>query len=258
LQYNVAMANSTEIYLADNHLMIKTAYGDPAMHSHRAAHLIISTTNQLEVVTDNSTIAAAGVLIPSGVSHTVKSLGSPLLVFMFDDTTTAAAAIKELQILDTKTATQITELYKSVDKENPDNTTEKLNKYEQFFTKVSELTNLGMTGCRVTDERIIDTMKFVDDNIKDGITESQAAGRLFLSDSRFSHLFKSQTGISFAGYVILRRMYKTYILLSQGMSITDASVEAGFSSPSHFAGLNKKLFGINAGSLSEGLKVYTR
>ncbi|MDE6844350.1 MAG: helix-turn-helix domain-containing protein [Lachnospiraceae bacterium] len=34
--------------------------------------------------------------------------------------------------------------------------------------------------------------------------------------------------------------------IAEGVSITDASLEAGFSTPSHFAAVNKKMFGITA------------
>ena len=64
------------------------------------------------------------------------------------------------------------------------------------------------------------------------------------------------TGISFAGFLIMARIEKAYEGILLGKNITEASVDAGFYSPAHFASVNKKMFGITASSLVGDTNVY--
>ena len=49
---------------------------------------------------------------------------------------------------------------------------------------------------------------------------------------------------------------KTYTEIINGKSITDASVEAGFSSSTHFAETNKRVFGLSANTIKKDLVFY--
>ena len=108
---------------------------------------------------------------------------------------------------------------------------------------------IGMLGIKdissSTDERIqnaLETLKNYESVDPDCI--KALASDAGISVSRFSHLFKEQTGITFAGYLLLRKIYHTYLGVADGRSITQAAMDGGFSSPAHFATMNKKLFGI--------------
>ncbi len=70
--------------------------------------------------------------------------------------------------------------------------------------------------------------------------------RLFLSKSRFLHLFKEEVGIDLKNYLLLKRMEKVYrAVIQKHMRITEAAIMAGFSSSSHFAEACKKHYGIS-------------
>jgi len=244
----------TEIYLSGNHLMIRAGYSDPEIHSHKAAHLILSCKESFKVEAKGVS-ETKGVLIPSGCPHTIRSRGEDLLVFMFDDTTRIAESIDEVRILPEEVAEKGIALYEKLLKPSLAEP-EKVAAYREFFTGITELCGLGTPESRIRDPRILSALSYVEEHISEELTEEEISREVCLSVSRFSHLFRQEAGISFAGYVILRRMYRAYILLSTGMSITEASLESGFSTPSHFAALNKKIFGINAGSISGSLKIY--
>ena len=42
----------TEIYLAENHLLLKTGYGNPEMHSHSACHVLVGLQGDMRVITE--------------------------------------------------------------------------------------------------------------------------------------------------------------------------------------------------------------
>ena len=80
----------TEIYLAENHLLLETGYHDPQIHSHSAAHILLGLHGDMRVITEKETILCRGALLPSGTAHTVDSFGRPLLVFLLDVTSTVS------------------------------------------------------------------------------------------------------------------------------------------------------------------------
>lgn len=231
----------TEIYLSDNHLLLQSGYENPEMHSHSACHILISLCGEMQIILDKEKVTCRGALIPSGMKHTVRNFNLPLLVFLFDNTTTVSEQIQTFQLLDEETVHRIVlayETYHSGGSLQKD--------YPNYLSYVMTQLGLREIGSTITDERIISAMQFVDEHISDNIGIEDAAKAAFLSVSRFSHLFKQQASITFAGYVVLRKLYHTYVALSKGSSITDAALSAGFSSPAHFASVNKKTFGITA------------
>ena len=106
------------------------------------------------------------------------------------------------------------------------------------------------------DTRIERAVTYIQSRLHDKITCEDVAGHIFLSEGRFSHLFKEQIGMTFAAYLIYQRVIKTYTDMINGKSITDASLDAGFSSSAHFAEINKRLFGLSASIVKKNLEFY--
>ena len=64
---------------------------------------------------------------------------------------------------------------------------------------------------------------------------SQAAAAIGLSTSRFRHLFKQQTGVTFSQFVKSTRLASAGLLLSNTfLSVKEVAVRSGFSDISHF------------------------
>ncbi|MBR5590704.1 MAG: helix-turn-helix transcriptional regulator, partial [Anaerotignum sp.] len=85
------------------------------------------------------------------------------------------------------------------------------------------------------------------------ITCRDVAEAVFLSESRFSHLFKEQVGMTFSAYLIYQRIMKVYTQVLDGKSITEAALAAGFSGSSHFADVNRRVFGLSARNITEDM-----
>lgn len=240
----------TEIYLGKNHLLLEAGYGNPEMHSHSACHVLVGLHGDMRVVTDKEDIKCRGILLPSGTVHTVDSFGKTLLVFLFDVTSSVSEQVRHFTVLEEQTAEDIACSYQMLADGNPAEV------YEVFFRKVMELLGICRVGSRVTDERINAAMHFAEEHMQEAVTAKDAAGAACLSESRFSHLFREQTGIAFSGYLVFRKLFRAYMQIADGTSITDASLAAGFSSPSHFATVNKKMFGITASDLSGDYRLH--
>ncbi|MBQ2879752.1 MAG: helix-turn-helix domain-containing protein [Anaerotignum sp.] len=53
--------------------------------------------------------------------------------------------------------------------------------------------------------------------------------------------------------MIYQRLLSVYTQLLKGKTITEAALEAGFSSPSHFADVNRRIFGLSATNITRNL-----
>lgn len=240
----------TEIYMSKSHLLLKSGYGNPVMHSHLASHIILGLEGDMKVCVNGENVVCRGALLPSGVNHTVDGFGSPLLVFMFDITSKVSEQITDFKILKKQEARQAISAWRLFDGSRAEED------YETFWAEVAAVAGISETGSRVSDERVITAMHFVKEHPDEDITIKDAAESVYLSEGRFSHLFKEETGVSFSGYLLMQKIFCAYMQIAEGTSITEASLAAGFSMPSHFATANKKMFGITARDLSGDYRLH--
>ena len=235
----------TKLYEANNHILLHTESLQPAEHSHMAAHIIISMDGSMKVQCAGAEYLCHGILLPSGVSHAVDTQGNPVLVFLYDCTTDVAKQIREIACIPEEVCKEITQLYADCD--------ETTGSYYGFEKAV--LSRLSITGAasEVSDERIRTAMEFIRTQSTEKVTCQDVAAAVHLSQSRFSHLFREQVGMTFAAYLIYQRIMYVYSQMLQGKSITEAALDAGFSSSAHFADVNRRVFGISASAITHDL-----
>ena len=82
------------------------------------------------------------------------------------------------------------------------------------------------------------------------------AARAGLSVSRFQHLFKATTGVTVRRFRIWARMRRAMAMAVAGATITHAALEAGFSSPAHFAAAFREMFGMAPTELLAGTPIF--
>ncbi|HEX8611122.1 MAG TPA: helix-turn-helix domain-containing protein [Telluria sp.] len=91
--------------------------------------------------------------------------------------------------------------------------------------------------------------------------ETNAAGHALaagLSSSRFQHLFKEQTGVSFRRYRLWARLQATMSSVLDGMTLTQAAHASGFSSSAHLSAAFKAMFGLSLTKLLGGDMLFVR
>ena len=239
------------MYEAGNHLLVCAEYSDPELHKHNAAHIMISLNDKIDIMTRSERKKCRGIVIPSGVAHTANTDKNKVLIFLFDNTTTIAKQIKNLAILSDEAVDEIIKAYYCFENSDKSNSC-----YREFIECVYKCANLSVVENIVIDNRIKSAIAYIQLNIHEPITCSDVANHIFLSEGRFSHLFKEQVGMTFSAYLIYQRIMKTYTEIINGKSITDASIEAGFSSSTHFAETNKRIFGLSASAIKKELFFY--
>lgn len=239
------------MYEARNHLLICTEYADPEPHKHGAAHIMVSLDDSIEIIAANERLKCRGILIPSGMIHTANTNRNRVLVFLFDNTTAVAEQISTLKMIPNDAVDLIRDAYCAFENSDKSDLS-----YTAFFRRVLDCSQIAIAKTIPLDIRIECALTYIQSRLHERITCDDVAGHIFLSEGRFSHLFKEQVGMTFAAYLIYQRVIKTYTDLINGKSITDASLDAGFSSSAHFAETNKSLFGLSASIVKKNLEFY--
>lgn len=239
------------IYELQNHILIYTEKLEPSEHCHMAAHIIISAKDKMRVVEDGNEHLCRGIMIPSGVSHKIETYGSPVLVFLYANTTNVADKIHKVSCINEARITEILSLYSEFEAES---NKRNYHKIENYILKILGIEEIHED---VIDERIVSAMEYVRNRSAEKLICKEVADMVYLSEGRFSHLFKEQAGMTFAAYVICQRILKVYTEVIKGKSVTEAAIESGFSSSAHFADVNRRVFGISMRNIMRNLS-YTK
>ena len=190
---------------------------------------------------------ADAVFIASDVVHTAYAETGDMLVFLFDTAGSIAEEAQKQYLCgrpyfcgDKETVEKLREIWKN----NPP---------AQADSLITQLLGLDTVGNTLRDERISQVLEYLRslDEVPEDIT-AQLCAKVCLSPSRLSHLFKENVGISLHRYLAMDKMRKGYIHFQKYGNITEASMRAGFDSPSHFAATCKRMFGISFSEFVKG------
>lgn len=248
----------TTIIVTIDHIFLDTKYKQPTIHQHLAKHIIISLSDSLLVTFDtDETFQCEGIIIGSNVPHTVASTDNRMLVILVDDTSALAKTLDQHLLHDTTFAQIDSCIVGQIRKAYGDYSMEVPQSYTDFFNQIFFLLGLDYYSAAITDSRIQWALSHILSSTQiDNSTIAELCAEVNLSQSRFSHLFKEQTRVSLNSYLALSKLRKAYEGLLKSGDITKAAMDAGFSTPSHFAASSKKYLGIAASELTGQCRIY--
>ncbi|MBV1858532.1 MAG: helix-turn-helix domain-containing protein [Nannocystaceae bacterium] len=108
---------------------------------------------------------------------------------------------------------------------------------------------MGITARKGLDPRVREVARSLSANPQLFTSVSIAANQARLSTHRFQHLFRAEMGVPFRRYRRWSRMAVAARVIADGGSLTDAALEAGFSSSAHFSASFRGLFGLSPSRL---------
>jgi AraC family transcriptional regulator len=73
----------------------------------------------------------------------------------------------------------------------------------------------------------------------------EAARSVFLSPTRFAHLFKDEVGLPFRRYMLWRKLNRAMAEFGRGSNLTDSAHAAGFSDSAHLTHTWHQMFGMS-------------
>ena len=84
---------------------------------------------------------------------------------------------------------------------------------------------------------------YLDESYFEKFSLQEAAKQLGLDKFKFLRLFKFQTGLTPNNYLILKKIEKSKIMLSQGSDLLSVAIDLGFYDTAHFCKHFKKFTG---------------
>jgi AraC-like DNA-binding protein len=110
----------------------------------------------------------------------------------------------------------------------------------------------GAPPLRQPDARITKSLKSINESKQLRVTLDEVAATVFLSPSRFAHLFRQQLGLPFRHYVLWRKLARAVLAIGRGESMTDAAQAADFADAPHLTRTFNRMFGIKPSALMRG------
>ena len=216
-----------------------------SVHCHAMMQFFVCTEGKLNIKVGKEQPDAKCILVNKNVKHAFNTDKKLCLTTIIEPVSAIGLALDEL--LNNKD-------YYVVDDSVADELIRQVISLKECPCK-EQYSNLmdGISGCfgllsshKQLDERIVSFLELLEHCNCDDHSIEEYAGNLNLSASRLSHLFSEQVGIPIKKYLTLHQLEKAFEEILQGKSITKASLDAGFDSPSHFAAVVKNLMGLPA------------
>lgn len=223
-----------KLFFETTYIIVVPSFKDTLVHHHNMLHVFFSNS-ELVMKAGGKTVSGKVIILENDVEH--KAPEGEIAFFLFVDPTSHFAEVLRDKFLKGLPVVAVNFFHADFDKAGL--TEEIIKKTVVDFAGDFEFSKLNL------DERVLQILKKIDDFEHLGERVKDLAEKYSYSESYLTHLFKSETGIALKSYLLMRQFEYVWHQIMKGKSLTDASMDAGFSSPSHFSDVCRKLTGIS-------------
>lgn len=218
---------------------------DNTYHKHYALQISVSIKSNIELsVKNESKLLGNSFFINSKVEHKLISESTQLTILI--NPLSPIGHQFHLQFGNTN--------FSALDEVLSNKLIETLNQFETStisFKTFCNLINQVLVEYQCTcesenhldDQRILNALKYMDANFEKVLSLEEVAEKCFLSPTRFLHLFKEKTNLTFRRYQLWNKLIKSLPFLVN-KSITETAYTFGFSDNSHYTRTFKETFGV--------------
>ena len=226
-------------------------------HSHHAVQIILSLDVPVRMhAGDGEWRSLRGAIVQPDAPHSLDPCGAVVL-FLYVDPESREGRWLTRSLKEPITAVA-PEMFESslprlqVFRERPQNANEMT---ELVLSLVGSLC-VGPPPVRRIDERVAKSLELIRQKEAARIRLDEVAAKVFLSPSRFAHLFADEVGLPFRRYVLWRRLTRAMLLISRGNSFSSAAHTSGFSDSAHLTRTFHQMFGVNPKTLLGNGELY--
>ncbi len=110
----------------------------------------------------------------------------------------------------------------------------------------------GVPPSRRPDPRITRVLDLIAASPDLRLSLERVAASVFLSPSRFQHLFKQQVGLAFRRYILWRKVTRAMVTIARERTLMAAAQEADFADAAHLTRTFQQMFGLPPSVLMQG------
>lgn len=225
------------------------SFTDNAPHKHFAVQISIALTNDLYVIDHNEkTYQLKNCLIKSNIPHRLLCKEEQVTLLIYP-TTAVGHYFNQLGSED------IVALHHKVIENLRKAGVAYVNGTSDFVTAVGVIKNsLEGLACECKkhhhfgDDRVQTAITYLEENADRVIPLEEIAEKCFLSPSRFLHLFKEKTGITYRRVQLWNKLSQSLKMLPH-QSITATAHQFGFTDSAHYSKVFSQTFGFSPKSL---------
>jgi AraC-like DNA-binding protein len=222
-------------------------FSDNAFHQHYAVQVVVSLNEAVHVQYDTISVKNEFLLIKSMHSHRLDCVDQSVLVLLINPASKLGHLLnshsdgQEIQVSKKKWFLQLQKLALKWHQNNLTYLDFKKN------TEISsrEFIKLNKQCFHYLDRRIISALGYLRNNAGIIIPIEDIARQVFLSPSRFIHLFKKETGITYRRMQLWNKLMASIDDINNHKNITNLAHVHGFADSAHFSRTFKQTFGLN-------------
>jgi len=233
----------SEIFFENEYIIVKPSYRQTRKHKHNMLHLFVGK-HGLKLTVEENIITGSVIILEKDLLHIAPE--GDMEYFLFIDPTSRLAEKIRTDYL--KGANFFAGDDKSLSGEGDLNVDDIKQKLLSYFGNDVFMKKQGL------DERVAKLLGEIDSFRYAGKKISDISDIYGYSESYITHLFKKETGVPLKNYMLMRQFEYAWIMIDKGEKITEAVLEAGFASSSHFSDVCQKLTGICAMDVLKELK----
>ena len=234
-------------------LLLGRSVGETPVHDHHAVQIVISSTEPV-AVSDKDGVwrEGFGVIVKPDVSHGFNGRGAFGAMIFIDPEATEGMWLRSFlkEPISVVPLSRIQSCREAL-----------MNFIERPFEALDAagLTRYcvqalcaGALPNRRLDTRITQVLESIraSDNLRMPLAD--VAASVFLSPSRFAHLFKQQVGLPYRRYVLWRKLARAMLEIGRDVSIAEAAQLADFADAAHLTRTFQQMFGTSPSALMRG------
>lgn len=222
----------------------------PSTEPHRlaAAALVVGLQGKFRVRNEENglDVECRSTLIPPGYDHETLYEGQVVSVISLEPESNDYAIARQLMLreengcyFDLKNEAQAIEEFNAIYREQPSGSDSSHRINSLLYVDVPELLEP-----KPIDKRIRKVMEIMREDPAQSHSLESLAEKVFLSATRFTHLFKDETGVPIRRYRQWLRFRQAIQRITEGETMTVAAIQTGFTDSAHFSRAFRSMFGM--------------
>ncbi|MEP2026283.1 MAG: helix-turn-helix transcriptional regulator [Reichenbachiella sp.] len=220
---------------------------DNAFHHHYALQLTIGIDDKFVMETEEGKLTSDSLIIHPQISHRLDSKGKFVLIFLFNPASTIGHFLAKhlttssVQDFEEEWVNYLRMFAKDLFKNEINEKTF----LSACINSMAEFNSRCLLTKHQMDKRVLATLQYLDRHAREIIPLKEMAEEMCLSESRFQHIFKEETGISYRRMQLWKRLLASFDHLRTTKTLTELAHQSGFSDSSHYSKTFKESFGFS-------------